>query len=91
VRCAHGPSAFRRLGLGVDAAASRGRPTDGWAPPPGDELVEAPFERPIAAGRLHAVRYQGFWGPLDTLRDLEDLEVRAAAGQAQWMAWEERP
>jgi glucose-1-phosphate cytidylyltransferase len=57
---------------------------------PGDELVEAPFERLIAAGRLHAVRYEGFWGPLDTLRDLEHLETLAATGQAPWMAWEKR-
>ena len=57
---------------------------------PGDELVEAPLERLIAAGRLHAVRYEGFWGPLDTLRDLEHLEALAAAGQAPWTAWEMR-
>jgi glucose-1-phosphate cytidylyltransferase len=57
---------------------------------PGDELVEAPFERLIAGGRLRCVRHEGFWGPLDTLRDLEQLEALAAAGQAPWMAWEKR-
>jgi glucose-1-phosphate cytidylyltransferase len=53
---------------------------------PGDELVERPFARLIAAGRLHATRYEGFWAPLDTLRDLERLEVLAATGQSPWVA-----
>jgi glucose-1-phosphate cytidylyltransferase len=53
----------------------------------GDELVEAPFARLIAAGRLDAVAYDGFWGPLDTLRDLESLETLAASGLAPWSVW----
>jgi glucose-1-phosphate cytidylyltransferase len=52
---------------------------------PGDELVDAPFARLIAAGRLHAEQYAGFWGPLDTLRDLEMLETLAAGGRAPWI------
>ena len=51
---------------------------------PGDELVEAPFRRLIEAGRLRAARYEGFWGPLDTLRDLEHLQSLAIAGHAPW-------
>ncbi|MDR3633126.1 MAG: hypothetical protein P4L84_04765, partial [Isosphaeraceae bacterium] len=57
---------------------------------PGDELVEAPFGRLIDAGRLHATRYEGFWGPLDTLRDLEHLEALAATGFAPWASWDPR-
>ena len=57
---------------------------------PGDELVEAPFTRLIAAGRLHAEQYDGFWGPLDTLRDLEELEALAAGGRAPWIATDAR-
>ena len=56
---------------------------------PGDELVEAPFARLIAAGRLHASRYEGFWGPLDTLRDLEHLEALSASGRAPWASSQE--
>jgi glucose-1-phosphate cytidylyltransferase len=58
---------------------------------PGDELVEAPFARLIATGRLRATRYEGFWGPLDTLRDLEHLEALAADGTAPWTVWARRP
>lgn len=54
---------------------------------PGDELVEAPFARLIAAGQLDAVHYEGFWGPLDTLRDLELLEGLAAGGRTPWTPW----
>jgi len=57
---------------------------------PGDELVEAPFARLIAAGRLQATRYEGFWAPLDTLRDLEHLEALAASERAPWAVWETR-
>ncbi len=51
---------------------------------PGDELVEAPFARLIARRRLRAARYEGFWGPLDTLRDLERLEALVADDRAPW-------
>ena len=57
---------------------------------PGDELVEAPFARLMAAGRLRATRYEGFWAPFDTLRDLEHLEALAAGGRAPWAPWEAR-
>jgi len=55
---------------------------------PNDELVEAPFARLIETGHLRAVRYEGFWGPLDTLRDLDHLQALAVAGRAPWAAWE---
>jgi glucose-1-phosphate cytidylyltransferase len=58
---------------------------------PGDELVEAPFARLIETGRLRAARHDGFWGPLDTLRDLESLERLAAGGRGPWMVWRDAP
>lgn len=36
---------------------------------PGDELVEAPFRRPVADKKLAAFEYRGFWHAMDTLRD----------------------
>jgi glucose-1-phosphate cytidylyltransferase len=54
---------------------------------PGDELVEQPFRRLIEAGLLRTTRYEGFWAPLDTLRDLERLEVLAQAGAPPWAPW----
>ena len=57
---------------------------------PGDELVEAPFRALIAAGRLRSTRYEGFWAPMDTLRDLEGLEVLARSGTPPWAVWAPR-
>jgi glucose-1-phosphate cytidylyltransferase len=55
---------------------------------PDDELVEAPFARLIETGRLRATKYEGFWGPLDTLRDLDRLQALAVTGCAPWAIWE---
>ncbi len=54
---------------------------------PGEELVEAPFARLAAAGRLRLHRHDGFWAPLDTLRDLERLQALAASGAPPWAPW----
>ena len=54
---------------------------------PGEELVEAPFARLAAAHRLATVRYDGFWAPVDTLRDVQRLEQLVESGAAPWMAW----
>ncbi len=54
---------------------------------PGEELVEAPFQRLIEAGRLHTTRYEGFWAPMDTLRDVERLEGLAQTGVPPWAPW----
>ena len=59
----------------------------------GEELVEAPFARLAADGRLATLRYDGFWAPVDTLRDVQRLEDLAESGAAPWMVWiqEARP
>jgi len=54
---------------------------------PGDELVEAPFHRLISERRLMTYRYDGFWAPMDTLKDVQNLETRWEAGDAPWAVW----
>jgi len=54
---------------------------------PGDELVEAPFRRLIEMGRLQAFRYEGFWAPMDTLKDVQNLESQWEAGDPAWAVW----
>lgn len=51
---------------------------------PGEELVEEPFERLIAKGELLAYRYEGFWGPMDTIKDKQRLDTLAESGAAPW-------
>ncbi len=47
-----------------------------------------PMERLAAEGLLHAFRHQGFWHPMDTLRDREYLDALWASNQAPWRVWE---
>ena len=51
---------------------------------PGDELVDRPFERLIARGELVAYQYDGFWAPMDTLKDKQRLETLWESGRAPW-------
>ena len=43
--------------------------------------------RIAAAGQLQAFEHKGFWQPMDTLRDKNQLEELWASGRAPWMVW----
>jgi glucose-1-phosphate cytidylyltransferase len=51
---------------------------------PGEELVEEPFARLIEEGELIAYRYDGFWEPMDTMKDKQRLDSLVESGQAPW-------
>jgi glucose-1-phosphate cytidylyltransferase len=51
---------------------------------PGEELVVEPFARLIERGELIAYRYEGFWEPMDTIKDKQRLDALAESGQAPW-------
>jgi glucose-1-phosphate cytidylyltransferase len=51
---------------------------------PGEELVEEPFSRMIEQEELLAYRYDGFWEPMDTIKDKQRLDALAASSQAPW-------
>lgn len=51
----------------------------------GDELVEAPFQRLIEADQLMAFRHEGFWRPMDTLKDKQILEDLVDKGAMPWL------
>jgi glucose-1-phosphate cytidylyltransferase len=46
-----------------------------------------PLERLAAEGQLRAFRHEGFWQPMDTLRDLRNLESLWAGGSPPWKTW----
>jgi glucose-1-phosphate cytidylyltransferase len=50
----------------------------------GEELVEQPFQRLIDANELFAFKHEGFWRPMDTLKDKEVLEDLVEKGQMPW-------
>ncbi|QKT02480.1 glucose-1-phosphate cytidylyltransferase [Ectothiorhodospiraceae bacterium 2226] len=55
----------------------------------GDQTVweREPLERLAEEGGLSAYRHEGFWQPMDTLRDKHVLEELWRSGQAPWKVW----
>ena len=54
----------------------------------GEDLVEQPFQRLISKEQLLAHRYEGFWQPMDTLKDKQNLETLFESGNPPWAIWE---
>lgn len=50
----------------------------------GEELVEDPFRRLIEQDELIGYRYDGFFGPMDTMKDKQRLDALADSGRAPW-------
>ena len=48
---------------------------------------EAPLQGLAADGELHAFRHDGFFQPMDTVRDKAYLEELWASGEAPWKRW----
>ena len=53
----------------------------------GEDLVEEPFQRLAAAGRLLAFEYDGFWACMDTFKEKQLLEDTYSHGRAPWEVW----
>ena len=48
---------------------------------------QSPLERLAKDGKLKGYKFDGFWHPMDTLRDREMLEQMWSSGQAPWKVW----
>ena len=55
----------------------------------GDEVLweKEPMQRLAADGQLAAFRHNGFWQPMDTLREKNHLEDLWTSGKAPWKLW----
>jgi glucose-1-phosphate cytidylyltransferase len=53
-----------------------------------EDLIEEPFARLIERGELVAYPYDGFWAPLDTLKDKHNLEALLESGSPPWAVWD---
>lgn len=55
----------------------------------GDDSIweRTPLERLAAASELMAYKHDGFWQPMDTLRDKHHLEELWQSGKAPWKSW----
>ena len=54
---------------------------------PGEDLVGEPLQRLARAGRVLGHRHEGFWAPMDTLKDKQWLESLHEEGRAPWQVW----
>ena len=43
--------------------------------------------RAAAEGKMRAVRYDGFWAPMDTLKERSQLEELYRSGKKPWALW----
>ena len=57
----------------------------------GEELVEAPFRRLIAANKLMARRHSSFWACMDTFKEKKMFDEMVARGHMPWAAWDNAP
>ena len=57
----------------------------------GDDLVMNGCVRAAADGRLRAVKYPGFWAPMDTLKERTALEQLYRSGVSPWALWRDVP
>ncbi|MCI8614007.1 glucose-1-phosphate cytidylyltransferase [Parablautia intestinalis] len=54
----------------------------------GSKMLEAgPFEAIAEEGQMAAYKHEGFWSPMDTMRDKEYLEELWSSGKAPWKVW----
>lgn len=54
----------------------------------GSQMLETePFERLAQSGQMTAYKHDGFWSPMDTMRDREYLENLWVSGSAPWKLW----
>jgi glucose-1-phosphate cytidylyltransferase len=53
----------------------------------GTEWERGPMERLAITGQLAAYKHPGFWQPMDTLREKNQLEGLWESGKAPWKLW----
>lgn len=53
----------------------------------GEELVQEPFQRIAAEGKLLAYPYDGFWACMDTFKEKQLLEDMYSRGETPWEVW----
>jgi len=54
----------------------------------GEEMVDQPFQRLIAEGKLRSMKHQGFWGCMDTYKEKQLLDDMYDRGDTPWAVWD---
>ncbi len=55
---------------------------------PGEIFERAPLEKLAKENQIHAYKYEGFWQPMDTLKDKMYLTDLWMSGKAPWKKWD---
>jgi NDP-sugar pyrophosphorylase family protein len=50
-------------------------------------MVEQPFDRLIVQKQLICYPYEGFWAPMDTFKDKQQLDELYSRGESPWTVW----
>ena len=58
---------------------------------PGEDIMNEPAQRMVAAGDLGCYDYKGFWACMDTFKEKRLLEDIHRAGAAPWEVWTDAP
>ena len=55
----------------------------------GDQTTweKEPMENLAHEGQMHTFKHHGFWKPMDTLRDKQELDADWTTGNAKWKVW----
>jgi glucose-1-phosphate cytidylyltransferase len=56
----------------------------------GEDLVNEPFRRLVTEGQLVGYCHDGFWAPMDTLKERQMLEELNLSGRPPWAVWQDR-
>ena len=57
----------------------------------GEELVQEPFQRLIKENKLISYAHEGFWAPMDTVKERQALEAMFDSGRPPWAVWQHEP
>lgn len=55
----------------------------------GQDLVDGVFNELITRRRCYSMKYDGFWGCMDTYKEFQELQDLHERGQTPWTVWQE--
>lgn len=55
---------------------------------PGEDMVDNAFGRLIERGECYSMRHDGFWGCMDTYKEMQQLQDMYDHGNTPWMVWD---
>lgn len=55
---------------------------------PGEDMVDDAFGRLIERGECYSMKHDGFWGCMDTYKEMQQLQDMYDNGNTPWMVWD---